>query len=122
MTGRGLPVVLALACGGLLGGCTKPARTVILITLDTTRADRLGCYGYRQGHTPVLDGLAGESVVFEQAQAAVPVTLPSHTTMFTGQGPAQYGYRRLDPGTAPQDVTPCLGPATPREVPCSPSA
>jgi len=93
MTGRGVPAVLALACGALLGGCTKPARTVILITLDTTRADRLGCYGYRLGHTPVLDGLANETVLFEQAQAAVPATLPSHTSMFTGEYPPVHGVR-----------------------------
>jgi arylsulfatase A-like enzyme/Flp pilus assembly protein TadD len=93
MISRRLPAALALVCAVLLGSCSKPARTVILITLDTTRADRLGCYGYRQGHTPVLDGLAGEAVLFEQAHAPVPVTLPSHTSMFTGEYPPLHGVR-----------------------------
>ncbi len=93
MTFRRLPAALALACAALQGGCTRPARTVILVTLDTTRADHLGCYGYREGHTPVLDGLAAEAVLFEQAQAPVPVTLPSHTSMFTGEYPPVHGVR-----------------------------
>lgn len=93
MTFRRLPAALALACVALQGGCTKPARTVILVTLDTTRADHLGCYGYRDGQTPVLDGLAAEAVLFEQAQAPVPVTLPSHTSMFTGEYPPVHGVR-----------------------------
>ncbi|HEX5045417.1 MAG TPA: sulfatase-like hydrolase/transferase [Candidatus Polarisedimenticolaceae bacterium] len=84
----------ALALAITSCGCAaKPARTVILVTLDTTRADHLGCYGYREGHTPALDGFAGEAVLFEQAQAAVPVTLPSHATMFTGEYPPMHGVR-----------------------------
>ena len=70
-----------------------PAKAVILVTLDTTRADRLGCYGYHDGDTPRLDGLAAEGVRFADASAEIPTTLASHATMFTGQAPPQHGVR-----------------------------
>ena len=50
---------------------------VLLVTFDTTRADRIGCYGYDRAATPNLDGLAKESVLFENAVSQVPTTLPS---------------------------------------------
>ncbi len=64
---------------------------VVLITLDTTRADRIGCYGYEPAVTPVIDRLATGGVLFENAFVACPVTLPSHTTMFTGLTPREHG-------------------------------
>jgi arylsulfatase A-like enzyme/Flp pilus assembly protein TadD len=64
---------------------------VLLITLDTTRADRLGCYGYESADTPVLDKIAAGGVLFENAYVSCPVTLPSHTTMFTGLTPREHG-------------------------------
>src|SRR5436190_10916381 len=60
----------------------------LLVTLDTTRADRLFCYGYSAGNTPVLDSLAAEGVLCERAFTVAPITLPAHTTMFTGLYPA----------------------------------
>ena len=69
------------------------ADSVLLITLDTTRADRLGCYGYEPGRTPALDGLAARGVLFEQAFAQAPLTLPSHATMMTGRYPREHGLR-----------------------------
>jgi arylsulfatase A-like enzyme len=66
---------------------------VLLITLDTTRADYLGCYGDEGAHTPNLDGFAESAVLFEQAVAPVPVTLPSHSTMLTGLNPYRHGVR-----------------------------
>src|SRR5512139_3535465 len=57
-------------------GVAKP--NVILITMDTTRADHLGCYGYSGVKTPNLDALAGHGVVFEQAATTAPLTLPAH--------------------------------------------
>ena len=66
---------------------------VLLITLDTTRADRLGCYGYSLARTPVLDRLAEKGVLFERAYAPVPLTLPSHATMLTGLYPPEHGLR-----------------------------
>ncbi len=66
---------------------------LLLVTLDTTRADRLGPYGFPKGTTPHLDRLAEDAIVFEHATAAVPLTFPSHTTIFTGQYPTRHGIR-----------------------------
>lgn len=82
-----LAVVLGCASSG-------PAVTrVVVVTWDTTRADRLGPYGYDKNTTPNLDRLAAQSVVFEQAVSQVPTTLPSHSTMFTGLYPQDHGVR-----------------------------
>jgi arylsulfatase A-like enzyme/Flp pilus assembly protein TadD len=69
----------------------KPALNVVLITIDTLRADHLGCYGYKQIKTPNIDGLAADGVRFESAFAVVPVTLPSHSSMLTGTYPMLSG-------------------------------
>jgi arylsulfatase A-like enzyme/Flp pilus assembly protein TadD len=69
----------------------KPALNVVLITIDTLRADHLGCYGYKQIKTPTIDGLAADGVRFESAFAVVPVTLPSHSSMLTGTYPMLSG-------------------------------
>ena len=66
---------------------------IVLISIDTLRADRLPIYGYRAGRTPALDGLATEAVVFDRAYAHAPQTLPSHTSMLTGQLPFEHGVR-----------------------------
>ena len=65
----------------------KPALNVVLITIDTLRADHVGCYGYKQIKTPNIDGLAADGTRFDRAFAVVPVTLPSHTSMLTGTYP-----------------------------------
>src|SRR5262249_3972516 len=64
---------------------------VLLITLDTTRADRLGCYGNSTALTPALDALAAEGVLFERAYTPAPLTLPSHASMTTGLYPLEHG-------------------------------
>jgi len=69
----------------------KPALNVVLITIDTLRADHVGCYGYKQIKTPNIDGLAADGARFDRAFAVVPVTLPSHTTMLTGTYPMLSG-------------------------------
>ena len=79
-------------------GCTVPEKrqirpNIIIITLDTTRPDHLHCYGYDGIRTPVLDGLAREGVLFEQALSVQPVTLPAHSSIFTGLYPYQHGVR-----------------------------
>src|SRR5690606_10676402 len=66
---------------------------IILISIDTLRADRLPAYGYTQGSAPVIDALAADGVLFEQAYAQSPQTLPSHTSVFTGQLPFEHGVR-----------------------------
>ena len=64
---------------------------VLFITLDTTRADRLGCYGYAPALTPTLDALAAKGVLFEHAYTPAPLTLPSHASMMTGLYPPEHG-------------------------------
>ncbi len=72
-------------------GVDKP--NVVVVTLDTTRADHLGAYGYGGVRTPVLDGLARRGALFEQCASVVPLTLPSHCTIFTGVYPTFHGVR-----------------------------
>ena len=67
--------------------------SLLIVTLDTTRADRLGAYGYSEIVTPNLDRLAGDGVVFEQAESVAPLTLPAHSSIFTGQFPPSHGVR-----------------------------
>ncbi len=91
-------VVIAAAAAGYLllrprpDGILRDGRlNVVLITLDTTRADRLGCYGYAGAVTPNLDALARNGVRFERAYAPVPLTLPSHASIMTGLNPYAHG-------------------------------
>ncbi len=67
------------------------ARSILLITLDTTRADHLSCYGYPRGTTPAIDRLARRGITRENAYASIPLTNPSHTTMLTGHSPQGHG-------------------------------
>lgn len=67
------------------------APNVILITLDTTRRDRLGCYGYSRDTIPSLDLLAQDSVLFTRATATSSWTLPTHASLFTGKFPSAHG-------------------------------
>lgn len=64
---------------------------VVLVSIDTLRADRLGAYGYERAVSPHLDELAEEAVVFENAYVAAPWTLPSHMSLFTSLYPTQHG-------------------------------
>ena len=66
---------------------------VVIITMDTTRTDRIECYGYDKIKTPNIDAIAGEGVLFEEAFSVQPVTLPSHCSIFTGKYPYQHGVR-----------------------------
>ena len=70
-----------------------PALNVLLVTLDTTRADRLGAYGDVARATPIFDRLAREGVLFERAIAPAPLTLPAHATLLTGVDPPIHGVR-----------------------------
>jgi len=71
----------------------RPRPHLLLITLDTTRADRLGCYRYPAGRTPALDSLAASGVLCERAYTVAPITLPAHASLFTGLYPAENGVR-----------------------------
>lgn len=66
-------------------------RNVVLISMDTTRADNLSCYGVYKNATPNIDALAEEAVLFQNTYAPVPLTLPSHSTMLTGVHPPRHG-------------------------------
>ena len=87
-------VMIAVAS---VGACfrfwKKPRPSIILVTLDTTRADHLGCYGYSDGMTSALDEFAERGVLFERAFAPCPITLPSHATMLTGLYPPEHDLR-----------------------------
>jgi arylsulfatase A-like enzyme len=81
------------------------APNVLLITIDTLRADHLGCYGYQRIHTPNIDQLAATGIRFANAYSAVPITLPSHTVILTGNYPMQtgmhdFGGNKLNPSQA----------------------
>ena len=67
------------------------ARNLLLITIDTLRADRVGAYGYRAARTPGIDALAARGVRFEHAFAPAPITLTSHATLMTGRYPPGHG-------------------------------
>lgn len=97
--------VLLVTAAGLALHFSRPApMNVILITLDTTRADRMGCYGYANARTPALDSLAKAGVLFERAYAPVPVTLPSHASILTGLYPPEHGLHYNGRGRLADDV------------------
>jgi choline-sulfatase len=88
---RGLPVC-ALAgmfswFGLMAAAQVRPETSVILISVDTLRADHLSCYGYRGVSTPHIDGLAKGGTVFSQVSAQIPLTLPSHVSLLTSTYP-----------------------------------
>ncbi|HXV76368.1 MAG TPA: sulfatase-like hydrolase/transferase [Candidatus Polarisedimenticolaceae bacterium] len=100
-------VPLVLCCVALLAaGCGPggPPPDILLVTLDATRADRLGCYGHAPAATPAIDALAGAGVRFDRAYAQAPLTLPSHVSLLTGTYPAVHGVRVDAQGRVPEGV------------------
>ena len=86
------PCILAAFASWACGPAELPGDpNLLLVTLDTTRADRLGVMGDETARTPVLDSLAASGVLFEQAYASVSLTLPSHTTILSGVDPNLHG-------------------------------
>jgi len=83
-----LAVFTASSCGDASGWKDL---NIVVVTMDTTRADHVGAYGSTLGVTPVLDALARRGVLFEQVYAPMPQTLPSHATLFTGLEPRDHG-------------------------------
>jgi arylsulfatase A-like enzyme/Flp pilus assembly protein TadD len=81
-----------------------PSLGVLLITIDTLRADHLGCYGYQRGSTPAMDALAKQAAKFEHAFAPVPLTLPSHAALLTGTYPFYNGVRDQPGFRLPDDI------------------
>jgi predicted AlkP superfamily pyrophosphatase or phosphodiesterase len=93
-------LVVALAVAGCGREQTQPAQksvfrgaSIILISIDTLRADHLPAYGYTAGSTPTLDALARDGIVFEDLYSHCPLTLPSHASLLTGLLPFRHGVR-----------------------------
>jgi arylsulfatase A-like enzyme/Flp pilus assembly protein TadD len=113
---RGVPLAAVAVIGGVASvvACSSApapatpaprpsaARSVVLVTIDTLRADHVGAYGYAPARTPAIDGLARQGVRFDHAYAAAPITLPSHASILTGRYPPGHGSRHnliaIDPG------------------------
>ena len=90
----GTLLVLLLGCGG--PAPAPDGMQIILITMDTTRADRLSCYGYEKETSPNLDAFALESTMYTQAYSSSSWTLPAHASLFTAKFPTSHG-ARYDP-------------------------
>jgi arylsulfatase A-like enzyme len=86
-------VVAAISIWWRLTPLERRIDGVVLVTLDTTRADRLSPYGFMDLPMPALDRLAREGVVFDRAQSVAPLTLPAHSSLFTGLYPPAHGVR-----------------------------
>jgi len=87
----GLALVIVCGIGWWLTTRRNPIRNVVLISIDTCRADHLGCYGKRNAATPNIDQLAAEGTLFEHATSPVPLTLPAHCSLLTGTYPPYHG-------------------------------
>jgi hypothetical protein len=96
---RTLPALLALlvaACGGtlLFRSCGRSSNApVVLVSIDTLRADRLPAYGYKGVETPAIERLQRDAIVFENAYSHSPLTFPSHASLLTGLLPPEHGVR-----------------------------
>lgn len=112
--GRGRTVAAIAAVVGLVVAIAFVARTlpgrrspnVLLVTIDTLRASRVGCYGHPNAATPTLDRLAAGGARFERCYAPAPVTRPSHATILTGREPYHHGVRdNLSMALRPEETT-----------------
>lgn len=89
-----LAILLTLSTNSGCQNLSVPeAGNVLLITLDTTRADSLGCYGNSEISTPNLDAIAAQGLLFENAYTTCPMTLPAHSSILTGRYPFTHGVR-----------------------------
>ena len=99
-----LGVIILAAVGAYQWSTRRPPLNVILVTFDTTRADRLGVYGYEHGLTEAFDDFAKKGVVFERAYAPAPITLPSHASMLTGLYPPEHDLRMNGSGKLAKEI------------------
>ena len=106
-----LIILIVLIVGGVVWfvfdqRSVSDIRHVILISIDTCRADHLSCYGYEKKVTPNLDALAGKGYLFSRTTTAIPLTLPAHTSMLTGTIPPHHGrHENKDPYFDPSHIT-----------------
>jgi len=110
---RPLAIAISLQPLAMLAGCSQgaiapkaSARNILLLTIDTLRADHVGAYGYGRARTTALDKIAAGGALFERAFAAAPITLPSHATLITGRYPPGHGAR--DNGMRVSETVPTL--------------
>lgn len=94
---KALAALGCLALAGLTACGSSTPPNLVLVTLDTTRADHLGPYGYEGAHTPQLERFASRAVVYDRAYATSSWTLPSHASLFTGLYPMEHGARAEGP-------------------------
>ncbi len=92
-------------CARRHGESEASLRNLVLVTIDTLRADHVGAYGYQIPTTPVLDDLASRAILYENAYAHSSWTPPSHASIFTGLLPAKHGLRDLWKGRLPAGIT-----------------
>ena len=92
----------------VIRGVTRPKdiSRVVLISLDTLRADHLGCYGYSRNTSSNIDALAGESILFQHAISPMPLTLPAHSSMMTGTNPYHHQvHDNINSHLGPSNIT-----------------
>jgi arylsulfatase A-like enzyme/Flp pilus assembly protein TadD len=88
-----LTTVLLAAAAAAAPPQAGPRPSLLLVTFDTTNADRIGAYGDADADTPTIDALASAGVLFEEAVTPTPITLPSHASLLTGVAPSAHGVR-----------------------------
>ena len=91
--------------GSLPDGVRRSDLNVLVVTLDTTRADHLGTYGFQSISTPNIDWLAEDGVRFEQAVTVAPLTMPAHASLYTGRFPFRHGVRDNDAVLGNEETT-----------------
>lgn len=106
---------VAAVCGAFFAGCTArdaapqeaaPPTNVILITLDTVRADHLGCYGYTRPTSPRIDAFAAGATLYTRMFSAAPWTVPAHASLFTGKYAFEHGARNFPVDKPVNNVNP----------------
>src|SRR3984885_10846757 len=97
--------LILLLSASLLTTAFAQSPDVFLITIDTLRADHLGCYGYKDVETPTIDSIAADGVRFSEAFTHSPITNTSHTSILTGLLPSVHGVTDFGVPLAPQHVT-----------------
>jgi arylsulfatase A-like enzyme len=101
-----LALVAAAAAGGWLWERQATERpSILLVTIDTLRADRVGVYGDPNARTPSLDALAARGIRFDAAYATAPLTLPSHVSILSGLLPVTHSVRTNDGYRVPDGIT-----------------
>lgn len=103
-----IPTLLAAL---LMAGCAGPPETpsppdIVLVVLDTVRADHLGCYGYSRPTSPEIDAFAGGATRYARSVSSAPWTVPSHASMFTGVPPFRHGAHTFDVDKPGSNVNP----------------